>query len=269
MIKAGLKMALVGLLLVAVAVMAGCGGGGSGSSSSGSLSLVLDKTSVASGGVVVATVTLSSSTGQPVNDVPIRVMSSNNTVVASASGKTNMSGVAYVTLSAQWVNADKTISLSAGSDVTGNSESKTLVVVAPKLTASFKATSDHSIADGPAGGIVGIDIQGGTVKFLDGNGNPIVNQVIDVTITSKSSTDANEVIVFYPSPGVTIPSPSGVLTVTTDNTGTAYVDPWVAYVRIPAKSQKNVVTFSWKASTEYAGQPYVLTGSMQFTISNS
>ncbi len=267
MMKTGFKMVLAGLLLVAVAVVAGCGGGGSGSSSSGSLALAIDKTSVESGGIVVATVTLTASTGQPVNDVPIRVMSTNSNVVASASGKTNMSGVAQVTLSAKWLAADQSVYLSAGSDVTANSPSVALTVVAPKLTATMPGATSYAATGASPGSVVRVVQSGNTVKFLNGASNPIVNQPIDVTITSITNQRSGDAVIFYPSPGVTIVSPTGILSAVTDNTGTANV-PMAVDVVVPATGSQHVITLNWQATTDYAGNTYTLTGSSQFTVTN-
>lgn len=255
------------MLLLGIAVLAGCGSGGSGTSSSGSLALAIDKASVESGGIVVATVTLTSSTGQPVNDVPVRVMSTNSNVVASSTGKTNMSGIAQVTLSAKWLASDQSIYLSAGSDVTGNSPSVALTVVAPKLTATMPASSTYAVKDGTPGSVVRVVQSGTTVKFLNGSLNPVVNQPIDVTITSITNQRAGDAVVFFPSPGITIISPTGILQTVTDNTGTANI-PMAVDVVVPATGGQHVITLNWQATTDYAGNTYTLTGNSQFTVTN-
>jgi len=267
MMKVILRVLALMTLLNAAAIISGCGSGGSGSSSSGSLTLALDKSTVESGGAVVATVTLTASTGQPVNNVSVRVMTSNSNVMNSATGTTNIDGKAYIHLSAKWLASDQQIYLVAGSDVTGNSSSAPLLVTAPKLAATLPATSSYAVTNGTAGAVVRVVLQGTTLKFTNGASLPIVNQSVDFTITSITNQRTGDIVVFFPSSG-TIQSPTGILQTVTDNTGTANI-PMAVDVVIPSIGSQHVITINWQGTTEYAGNTYIITGSSQFTVVNS
>lgn len=263
-----LKNFVIALVSLLSLLIAGCGGSGGVNSPDASLGIQIDKSSISSGDVVVITATLTSKSGSSVNGVKVRIMSTDSKVMASGEGYTNSSGVANIILTAKWVAKDTSISLQAGSDGITPSSSLPITVVAPKLTATIPATSTYAVKAGTPGSIVRVVMQGTTAKFLNGNSNPIVNQPVDFTITSITNQTNGDIAVFFPSPGLTINSPTGILTVVTDNAGLANI-PMAVDVVVPAYDGQHVITLNWQATADYAGNSYVVTGSSQFTITNS
>lgn len=256
----------LGILLVTMVLLYGCGSGG-GDSTAGSLALVLDKSSVDCGDVVVATVTLKTTSAAPVNGIKVRVMSTDQSAIGDATGSTNTSGIANIVLPARWLASDKTITLVAGADGVSQSTSQIVTVAAPKLTVNLPATTSNTF---PAGGGYGnIVMQGTTMSFKNGSGNALAKQSINLYVDSITNKDDFTEVIFDPVQGSQIIAPPGFLTSVTDDTGTAKI-PMRVTVRIPAvASALSVMTVNWRAVTTYQGVTFTVTGSSQFTVTAS
>lgn len=230
MFKKILSLITTGALLLTIALLTSCGGGAGTSSSSASLEIALDKTTTASGNdVVYAKVTLSSLTGAPVNGVKVRVESSDATVIPAAEMYTNLSGVANIPIKANWVSSDKSVSLRAASDGITPSTGLTVKVVAPKLTISIPAdiTGDWTNNFAFNGRVITSNYQ---LKLLDGNGNPVSNQVISLyvdSLTGKDASNPNNQIVYTPTQSSMIIAPPGVFTGTTDSSGVIIIPMYI------------------------------------------
>lgn len=291
MLKEAIKRIVWIHLLLAIFVAAGCGGGAGTSSSSGSLDIKLDKTTTASGNdAVYATVTLSSLTGAPVNGVKVRVESSDATVIPAAEMYTNSSGVANIPVKANWVSSDKTVSLRAVSDGITPSIGLSVKVVAPKLTVSIPEEIKGDWTNNFAfnGRVITSNYQ---LKLLDGNGNPVSNQVISLyvdSLTGKDASNPNNQIVYTPTQSSMIIAPPGVFTGTTDSSGVIIIpmyiqmdlakpfpcttDP-VTFVETCSGKALSIMTANWRAVAQLAAgqtQTTITTyGSSLITFTNT
>lgn len=256
------------LLLTATLPQAGCGNGG-GDTTSGSLTLAIDKTAVNCGDVVVATVTLKTTSTAPVNGVKVRVMSADQMAIADATGSTNTSGVANIVLPAKWIASDKAVTLVAGADGVSQSTSQMVTVSAPKLVVNLPATNALSFKAIAGGGYGQVVMQGTSMSFKNGNGNPIAGQSINLYVDSITNKEDFTEVIFEPIQGSQIVAPPGFLTSVTEGNGTAQI-PMKVTVRIPGVSGAlSVMTVNWRAVTTYQGVTFTTTGSSQFTVTAS
>ncbi len=276
------RMTLAALMILSL-IVAGCGGE-SGSSSSASLALVLDKTTVTGGETLIATVTLSSSTGKPVRGIDVWVMSSDSTAIANGSAQVGENGVVKIPLTAGWTNANKTVTLVAGSDFSSPSTSVTVTVTAPKLTINIPAEITPATWNNNFAFIGKTIVSNYNLKFVDGKGNPIPNQVISLyidTITNKSFDDQ---IVYTPLQGDLIVAPPGVFTGSTDSSGTVIVPMYIQmFLNQPGPCSTDpttgvfscsgttisVMAVKWRAVAQFAGQSYTTTGDSLVTFTNT
>lgn len=276
------RMALAALMFFFM-IVAGCSGEG-GTSSSASLSLSVDNTTVTGGDVIVATVRLTSSTGKPVKGIEVRVMSSDPSVIANGSAYVGDNGVVTIPLTVGWTNVDKTVTLVAGSDFSSPSTSVTVTVTAPKLTINIPAEITPPTWNNNFAFIGKTIVSNYNLKFVDGNGNPIPNQVISLyidTITNKSFDDQ---IVYTPLQGDLIVAPPGVFTGSTDSNGILIVPMYVQmFLNQPGPCSTDpatgafsctgttisVMTVKWRAVAHFAGQSYTTTGDSLVTFTNT
>ncbi len=284
MFKKILSLITTGALLLTIALLTSCGGGAGTSSSSGSLSLALSATTVASGSPVTATITLASQTGAPVNGVRVRVVSNDPTVLDSVEGYTNTSGIANLQLPTKWISADKTITVAANSDGITPSTTISLKVLAPKLTCSIPAEISPPTWNSNFAFIGKTITSNYQLKFVDGNGNPIANQVISLYIDSLTNKDVNDQIVYTPVQGSMIVAPPGVFTGTTDSSGIIIIpmyvqmalaqpapcstDPATGVFKCTGKAL-SIMTANWRAVALFAGQTITTTGSSLITFTNT
>lgn len=266
---------VLGLFVVTamLALLAGCGSGGGVGSSRASLALEVSSTTAASGTPITATVTLTSHDGTPVNGLFVRVMSSDNNVIADASGHTDAAGKAVITLPVKTVAAAKTITLAAGADGITQSSAVSVTANGPGLNFSLAQPSLPDAAfTGGGSGIAEIQVSGATITFINGNGNPIVGQSVSLYIDSISNKTPDDQVVFNPVQGTSIIAPPGVFTGVTDNSGNIVV-PMTIQTKLPpapsSGSSKNVITIHWHVETVYDGIVFKQTGSSGQTVTNS
>lgn len=271
-------------LAVISLVIAGCGGNGS---SSGSLSLAVDKSSATGGDVIIATVTLTSSTpGKSLRGIDVRVMSSDQSAIADVSGTTNDNGIAVILLKPAWVNADKTVSLVAGSGQAAQSTSVKVTVTAPKLTINIPTEITPPTWNSNFGFIGRTIVSNYSLKFVDGNSNPIPNQAIKLYIDSITNKGFDDWIFYTPVQGALLrsPEPNNEFTTTTDSSGTAYIPMYIEmWLNQPSPCSTDlttgvfscsgttlsIMTIHWRAVTQFAGQSYTTTGDSLVTFTNT
>lgn len=288
MLKTGWKMLITGALLISVAMLTACGGGAGTSSSSGSLALSISNAEISSGSAVTGTITLTSSTGSPVNGVRVRVVSSDTTVLDSVEGYTNSNGIANLQLPTKWISSDKTISLAANSDGITPSAVLPLKVLAPKLTIGIPTEIT------PTAWKSNFAFNGKTItsnyqlKLLDGNANPIPNQVITLYVDSLVNKGTNDQIVYVPTHGSMIIAPPGVFTGTTDSSGILLVPMYIqmdlgkptpcttdplTFVETCTGTALSIMTANWRAVAQLASgqaQTTITTyGSSLITFTNT
>jgi len=273
MLKNGWKILITGALLIAVAIMSGCGGGAGTSSSSGALSITIDNADVASGSPVVATVTLVSLAGATVNGVKVKVTSNDPSVIATAEGYTNTSGIAIIPLPTQWVSSDKTVYLVANSDGVTPSTSLAVKVKAPKLTFNLESPELTEVAFiNNTSGIGKILMSGLVMKFLDGNDNPITGQAISLYIDSITNKQPDDQVEYNPVQGSMIIAPPGVFTGTTDSSGNVSV-PMTIQMYVPPPpatgTTKHVIVINWRVVAVFGGKTFTLSGSSSQTVTNA
>jgi hypothetical protein len=287
MIRTGWRAVLLVIATVAMGMLAGCGGSGSGGggiiSSAGSLAIALSSTTVASGSPVTATVTLTALTGSPVNGIEVQVVSNDPSVIGTYKGYTNTSGIVTIQLPTQVVGSDKIISLYATSNGITPSTTTTVTVVAPKLTINIPTAIPGTFTSN-SGGNAKLVTSGYQLKFLDGSGNPITNQVITLSVDSLTGKDSNDQIVYTPVQGTTIIAPPGVFTGTTDSSGIVSIPMYIQMaLGIPAPCATDpttgvysctgtvlsVMTANWRAVAVYGGQTYTTTSSSGITFTNT
>ncbi|MEI6214828.1 MAG: hypothetical protein WCP10_12040 [Desulfuromonadales bacterium] len=272
------------MTLVAVAVItfavAGCGGSGS---STGSLTLAVDNAAVTGGDVIVATVTLTAA-GKSVRGIGVRVMSSDQSVIADASGNVNEDGTAKILLKVNNVSSDRSIYLVAGSDYSSESTSVKVTITAPKLTVTIPGTITPPAWSNNFAFIGKTIVSNYTLKFAKGNGDVIPNQVISLYIDSITNKNFDDMIVYTPFQGNQIVAPPGVFTGTTDSSGNLIVPMYVQmYLNLPSPCSTNpttgvfsctgtaisVMTVNWRAVAQYAGQTITTTASSLVTFTNT
>lgn len=276
-----LYFVFTGLVLMLVA-LAGCGGGAGSSSPSASLTLALSSASVASGSPVTATVTLSSLTGAPVNGVKVKVVSNDPSVLGTVEGYTNTNGVANISLPTRWISSDRTITVAANADGITPSQTLNLTVLAPKLTCSIPAEITPPSWNSNYAFIGKTITSNYQLKFVDGDGNPIPNQVISLYIDSLTNKGVDDQIVYTPVQGSMIIAPPGVFTGTTDSSGIVIIPMYVQMALaqpVPCKTEDGVfkctgtalsiMTANWRAVAQFAGQTITTTGSTLITFTNT
>lgn len=279
------RIVLAALLSLSL-LFAGCsdGGSGSGTASTASLTLAVDKTTVTGGDVMVATVTLTSSAGKPVRGVGVRVMSTDQSAIADASSAVNENGVATIVLTAGWTSVDKTVTLVAGSDYSSQSASVKVTVTAPKLTVNIPAEITPPTWNNNYAFIGKTIVSNYSLKFVDGNGNPIPNQVISLYIDSITNKSFDDQIVYTPLQGDLIVAPPGVFTGSTDSSGVVIVPTYIQmFLNQPGPCSTDpttgifsctgttisVMTVHWRAVTQFAGQTYTTTSDSLVTFTNT
>lgn len=259
-------------------MVAGCG---SNDSSSGSLSLSVDKSSATGGDVIVASVKLTSSiSNSAVNKISVRVMSSDQSAIADVSGKTNLDGTATILLNVGWVTTDKTVYLVAGSDVSSQSTSVKITVLAPKLTINIPAEIAPPSWQINASFVGTMVASGYSLNFSDGNGHPFRGQVIDLYIDSITNKGFEDWIVYNNG----VKAPPEVFSSSTDDAGNVFV-PMTIEMRLglpgPCSTDAttgvfkctgtslSIMTVHWRAVADFAGQLYTTLGDSLVTFTNT
>lgn len=243
----------------AIMVLQSCGAGvSSGDTTSGSLALSLDKSTVNCGDVVVATVTLTSTiAGRPVNDIKVwvkNVTDTNSIDESHNSGTTNSAGVATISLPANWIPADKGISLEAYADGATPSTSQQLTIVAPKLVLAMSASATWAP---PNPGVV---IQGNKATFLS-QGLPVVGQPIILSVYLVDGWQTLFTVTLNGTKFSDSATPPETVTLNTDSSGTVNI-PTIIEGTVPSNYD-----VYWRAVTTFHGVQYVASGSTLVTIS--
>ncbi len=274
MLSSSWRLIFLGVLLLATGLLSACGGGsgstgliGGGTavaSSAGSLALALDKTTAAAGAdVVTATVTLTALSGQPVNGINVVLnMVYNGVVIAQASGNTNTSGIVLIPMDISLVPADRTVYFQATSSGITSSSSLAVTVKAPVLASTIPTTTSGSAV---VGGAMQFVLQGDTLTFKNGIGNPLASANITFTLTSQ--TDSSGLLLRNGTIIDSVTNPS--FTVTTDSTGTASTGITAVISAPSTAGTNNVVTFYYTISAVYGGFTYTSQLSSQFTVAGT
>lgn len=264
-----LRYLMLLLSIYLIMMLQACGGAGSGgdgvSSSSASLALTVDKTSVAAGDFVSATVKLTSLTGAPVNGVEVSVdVFYQGILLASYPGNTNgpTAGTAVLNFPMTMVNSNRTVSLVARSKGITPSNSQNIAVLAPTLTATLP-TSSTMPTPGVAGDSVGLVLGGVSAIFKDGNSNAVIGQTIRFTLVSQTDLSGSLTI-----NGVTLAPGDFIDLIPTDNSGSSSMNVLVVLASSPTASGVNTVSFNYSLSTTYNGMVFVKQGDSMFTVTS-
>ena len=257
------------LLLLSVSLIMGCGESGTGGtgafSSSASLTLTADKTSVAAGDNVSATVKLTSLTSAPVDGVTVTVDSIyQGTVIGSYSSNTNTSGNAVINIPMTMVSSNRTLSLIARSNGITSSGATSIAVVAPTLTTTMPTAATTMPEPAVAGGTVGVVLSGINATFKDGNGNGVPGQTIRFTLVSQSDLSGALII-----NGTTMAAGGFVdLAPVTDNSGVTSINVSALLVSSAAAGGVNTVGFNYILSTTYSSLTFTKQGDSSFTVTS-
>ena len=249
------------LLLLSVSLIMGCGESGTGGtgqlSSSASLTLTADKTSVAAGDNVSATVKLTSLTSAPVNGVTVTVDSIyQGIVIGSYSSNTNTSGNAVINIPMTMVASNRTIYLVARSSGITSSSASPLTVVAPVLGSTIPAATSGGATPFS---LITFVLGGDVVSFLDGNNIGIPGSVITFTLDSVTGAGGT-----LEHDNVAIPV-GGTFMVTTSSAGTANT-AITATILSGADGTDAVTTFYYTLSVTYQGLTFTKPFSSQYTV---
>lgn len=261
---------LVVFMLVGVGLLTACGS--SEESPSASLTLTTDRESVASNDTFTATVVLIPSpakTTPSLNGIKVKVLSSDNSVIADADGTTDPTGTANIVLRTKATNVARTVTLIAAADgATQSSSVQILVSPDAKLTVTLPPTSEYAVTGGTPGSIVRIVMSGTNLLFVDNFDNPVPNQFVRLSVDSITNKATDDRVVFTPVQGAEITAPPGWLDVSTDTNGSAVI-PMEVDATIPAFDSQHVFTINWRAETTYHGLMYTVTGQSMITITNA
>lgn len=264
------RLLKTGIVLIAFGLITACGS--SSESPSASLTLAVDRESVASNDTLVATVTLkplSQTTTTAFNGVKVKVLSSDNSVIADADGTTDPTGTANIVLRTKTTNMARTVTLIAAADGATQSVSvRILITPDGTLTVSLPEASAYDLKSGTPGGITRIVMGGSTLKFVNNFGAPVANQFIELYVDSITNKATDDRVVFVMPGQGEITAPPGSLTASTDTTGTIYI-PMEVDATIPGFGSQHVFTINWRAVTTYHGLPYSVTGQSMITITNA
>jgi len=261
-------MTVIGLM--AIWMLTACGS--SNESPSASLSLAVDRTSVASNDSFVATVTLtplSQTSTTALNGVKVKVLSSDNSVIADANGTTDPTGTANIVLRTKTTNIARSVTLVAAADGATQSSSVQITVTPDgALTVSLPEESTYDVKGGVPGGITRIVMSGSNMKFVNNFGNPVLNQLIELHVKSITNKATDDRVVFVLPGQGEITAPPGWFSDSTDLNGTIFI-PMEVDATIPAAGSQHVFTINWEAVTTYNGLPYTVTGQSMITITNA
>ena len=206
-----------------VSLLAACGGGGgsagttnaSSTVSVSDLILTVSAATLANTGTasVLVTATALDASRNTLASVPVTLSADGGAVLSAVTGKTtDASGTVSATLGIGGNQANRVLTVTAVS--AGITKLATVQVTGAKITATSSAPV---VAPSGAGSV--------RYKVVDGAGNPMVNQVVDVVATgftppqANGTTDASGVFVF----NFTAPSAVGNYTVTTNVAGNSDV----------------------------------------------
>ena len=206
-----------------VSLLAACGGGGgsagttnaSSTASVSDLILTVSAATLANTGTasVLVTATALDASRNTLASVPVTLSADGGAVLSAVTGKTtDASGTVSATLGIGGNQANRVLTVTAVS--AGITKIATVQVTGAKITATSSAPV---VAPSGAGSV--------RYKVVDGAGNPMVNQVVDVVATgftppqANGTTDASGVFVF----NFTAPSAVGNYTVTTNVAGNSDV----------------------------------------------
>ena len=206
-----------------VSLLAACGGGGgsagttnaSSTVSVSDLILTVSAATLANTGTasVLVTATALDASRNTLASVPVTLSADGGAVLSAVTGKTtDASGTVSATLGIGGNQANRVLTVTAVS--AGITKIATVQVTGAKITATSSAPV---VAPSGAGSV--------RYKVVDGAGNPMVNQVVDVVATgftppqANGTTDASGVFVF----NFTAPSAVGNYTVTTNVAGNSDV----------------------------------------------
>ena len=206
-----------------VSLLAACGGGGgsagttnaSSTASVSDLILTVSAATLANTGTasVLVTATALDASRNTLASVPVTLSADSGAVLSAVTGKTtDASGTVSATLGIGGNQANRVLTVTAVS--AGITKIATVQVTGAKITATSSAPV---VAPSGAGSV--------RYKVVDGAGNPMVNQVVDVVATgftppqANGTTDASGVFVF----NFTAPSAVGNYTVTTNVAGNSDV----------------------------------------------
>lgn len=258
------------IMLIVIGLLTACGS--STESPSASLTLDVDRTSVASNDSFVATVTLkplSQTTTTALNGVKVKVLSSDNSVIADANGTTGPTGTANIVLRTKTTNIARTVTLIAAADGATQSASVQITITPDGiLTVSLPEESTFAVKGGTPGGITRIVMGGSTLKFVNNFGNPVANQIVELYVDSITNKGTDDRVVFVLPGQGEITAPPGWLTAATDTAGTVFI-PMEVDATIPGIDSQHVFTINWRAVTTYNGLPYTVTGQSMVTITNA
>lgn len=206
-----------------VSLLAACGGGGgsagttnaSSTVSVSDLILTVSAATLANTGTasVLVTATALDASRNTLASVPVTLSADGGAVLSAVTGKTtDASGTVSATLGIGGNQANRVLTVTAVS--AGITKIATVQVTGAKITATSSAPV---VAPSGAGSV--------RYKVVDGAGNPMVNQVVDVVATgftppqANGTTDASGVFVF----NFTAPSAVGNYTITTNVAGNSDV----------------------------------------------
>lgn len=266
-------------ILLMFILLCACGNGGGSGNTNGGLILSLP-TSVAAGKPVAATAVLSSNSNRPLNNLTVRYISDNKSVIPdfTDTNGTNFNGISQVSIATRNVLAT-TATVNIYAVVDGVSSNSISVTVTPaKLTLTPPAAATISVASDPitklcSGGIARLVNSGAQIQFSDPSGQNVGQQPVAITVSSITNGIAGlDQVVLYPGAAeeVTIPPYTSSVTKATDTNGVWFLPVAIDGIIPAASGGQHVFTVNWQASTQKMGDAgvnisYIVTGQTLLT----
>lgn len=256
------------LLIAFVVVLSACGGGG-GQDTSGTLAVDTSSATVAPGTPIAVSATYANSNAAHVQNVEVQFSTNHPELFPSIKAYTNSAGVATALLAP--VNGSLTPVTVAVTATTGNLVAVTNVTLQPNtLTVTPPTNGTFSAPATAAGAMVTFVPSGVFAVVKDGNGNPIANWPVTISVSTIVNQMPGEGVTLWDNYPVTTATPPTTQTIVTDTTGKVPVQVSTDMIA-PGPGGSNVMTVVWKVTTTdpATGGTLVGYGSTLYTVTTA
>lgn len=247
-------------LFSAVLCLPGCGG----KDTTGALVLSVDATSVGPGTPVSVTATYTNPNTASKQNVPISFSTNNSRLFDNTSGHTDSFGTATALLTPK--NGTTTPALVTITARTGDLVATQTVTVQPDtLTVTAPGDDSFSVKAPAAGSSVTFVPSGVFAVVRDGNGNPLQNKPVNISVSTIVNGSAGEYVTFWEDYPQVISNPPDTITITTDSNGVIPLQVTTTMFA-PGPGGSNVLTVVWKLTTTTASGTLVGYASTLYTV---
>jgi len=228
--------------------ISGCGSSGE-SNNSGSLTITVDP-QMSLRGSVTAQATYTNALRNGLQGLEITFSTNKPAIFGTRVVKTDTSGTATCVLTANSPISPVSEAPTAPTVVTLTAkvgdlvQTKTFLVSPAAMTLTAPATGSFT-GGGVVGGIVRIVPSGMFAKVVDGDGTPLHNVPVTISVDSIVNGSAGDVLFWNDFPGGTLSAPPNIFTKNTDANGQV---PMQVTIDVVVPSVSHVVSVTWKAS---------------------